>query len=87
MFMLDYLKNYYIFMLILMVLSFLVPKEEYKVYIQFFVGIFMMVLLLEPVLELLTMDNPSFIYQIFEELNEKIEEVSNEFVLFEREKE
>lgn len=74
-------------MLILMVLSFLVPKEEYKVYIQFFVGIFMMVLLLEPVLELLTMDNPSFIYQIFEELNEKIEEVSNEFVLFEREKE
>ena len=70
-----------------MVLSFLVPKEEYKVYIQFFVGIFMMVLLLEPVLELLTMDNPSFIYQIFEELNEKIEEVSNEFVLFEREKE
>ena len=85
--MLDYLKNYYIFMLILMVLSFLVPKEEYKVYIQFFVGIFMMVLLLEPVLELLTMDNPSFIYQIFEELNEKIEEVSNEFVLFEREKE
>lgn len=85
--MLEYLKNYYIFMLILMVLSFLVPKEEYKVYIQFFVGIFMMVLLLEPVLELLTMDNPSFIYQIFEELNEKIEEVSNEFVLFEREKE
>ena len=87
MFMLEYLKNYYIFMLILMVLSFLVPKEEYKVYIQFFVGIFMMVLLLEPVLELLTMDNPSFIYQIFEELNEKIEEVSNEFVFFEREKE
>ena len=85
--MLEYLKNYYIFMLILMVLSFLVPKEEYKVYIQFFVGIFMMVLLLEPVLELLTMDNPSVIYQIFEELNEKIEEVSNEFVFFEREKE
>ena len=85
--MLEYLKKYYIFMLILMVLSFLVPKDEYKVYIQFFVGVFMMVLLLEPVLELLTMEDPSFIYQIFEELNEKIEEVSHEFVFFEGEKE
>lgn len=85
--MLEYLKNYYVFMLILMVLSFLVPKEEYKVYIQFFVGIFMMMLLLEPVLELLTMENPSFIYQIFEELNEKIEEVSHEFVFFKGEEE
>lgn len=85
--MLEYLKNYYIFMLILMVLSFLVPKEEYKVYIQFFVGIFMLVLLLEPVLEFLTMEDPSVIYEIFGELNEKIEEVSHEFVFFEGEEE
>ena len=77
--MLEYLKNYYIFMLILMVLSFLVPKEEYKVYIQFFIGIFMLVLLLEPVLEVLTMEDPSAIYQIFESINEKIQEVSREF--------
>lgn len=81
--MLDYLKNYYIFMLILMVLSFLVPKEEYKVYIQFFIGIFMLVLLLEPVLELLTMEDPSAIYEIFEIINEKIQEVSREFVFSE----
>ena len=81
--MLDYLKNYYIFMLRLMVLSFLVPKEEYKVYIQFFIGIFMLVLLLEPVLELLTMEDPSAIYEIFEIINEKIQEVSREFVFSE----
>lgn len=81
--MLEYLKNYYIFMLILMVLSFLVPKEEYKVYIQFFIGIFMLVLLLEPVLEVLTMEDPSSIYQIFESINEKIQEVSREFVFSE----
>ena len=48
--MLDFLKNYYVFMLVLMVLSYLVPKEEYKVYIQFFIGIFVIVLLLEPIL-------------------------------------
>ena len=38
--MLEFLKKFYIFMLILMVFSYLVPKEEYKKYIQFFIGIF-----------------------------------------------
>ena len=83
--MLDYLKNYYVFMLILMVMSYLVPKEEYKVYIQFFIGIFMIVLLLEPVLELLTMKEPALIYEVFDELNKKIEEVSFEHFFFEGE--
>ena len=83
--MFEYLKNYYIFMLILMVLSYLVPKEEYKVYIQFFIGVFMLVLLLEPILELLTMEEPTLIYEVFEEINKKIEEVSHEFIFFEGE--
>ena len=81
--MFEYLKNYYIFMLIFMVLSFLVPKDEYKVYIQFFVGIFMVALLLEPILELLMAQDASDLYRIFEELNRKIEEVSREFIFFE----
>ena len=83
--MLEYLKNYYIFMLILMILSYMVPKDEYKAYIQFFVGVFMLVILLKPILELLTMDNQNLIYEIFEEINEKIEGVSHEFVFFEGE--
>jgi hypothetical protein len=66
-----------------MVLSFLVPKDEYKVYIQFFVGIFMVALLLEPILELLMAQDASDLYRIFEELNRKIEEVSREFIFFE----
>jgi len=81
--MLDFLKNYYVFMLILMVLSYLVPKEEYKVYIHFFIGIFVIVLLLEPILELLTLKDPTLIYKVFEELNKKIEEVSFEYFIFE----
>ncbi len=83
--MLDFLKNYYVFMLILMVMSYLVPKEEYKVYIQFFIGIFMVVLLLEPVLEFLTMNEPALIYEVFDELNKRIEEVSFEHFFFEGE--
>lgn len=83
--MLEFLKNYYVFILILMVMSYLVPKDEYKVYIQFFVGIFVIVLLLKPVLEILTMEEPTLIYEVFEEINKKVEEVSFEHFFFEGE--
>lgn len=72
--MLEFLKNYYVFMLILMVFSYLVPKNEYKSYVQFFIGIFVIVLFLKPVLQLFTIENPTLIYQVFEELNQEIEE-------------
>ena len=65
-------------MLVLMVFSFLVPKEEYKSYIQFFVGIFLIVLLLKPVLELFTIEEPTMIYEVFEELNMQIENIDLE---------
>jgi len=92
--MLELLKNYYIFMLILMVFSYLVPKENYKVYIQFFIGIFMIVLFLKPILEILTLDNPSFVTDVFEKLNTQIEQIDAknvegenifEYFFFERE--
>lgn len=85
--MLDFLKNYYVFMLILMVVSFLVPKEEYKAYIQFFISIFVIVLLIKPVLELFTMDNPSLIYDVFGDFNTQFEQfevdLSEEETIFE----
>ena len=65
-------------MLILMVLSYLVPKEEYKKYIQFFIGIFVVVLLLKPVLEFFTVDNPTRIYEMFESFNEQMNELEFE---------
>lgn len=76
--MLAFLKNYYVFMLILLVLSYLVPKEAYKKYLQFFIGIFIVVLFLEPVLELFTMDNPMRIYEVFEPFNRQMEELDLE---------
>lgn len=62
-------------MLILMVFSYLVPKEEYKKYIQFFIGVFVVVLLLKPVLELIYMSNPERIFEVFDSFNEQIKEV------------
>lgn len=76
--MLEYLKNYYVFMLVLIVFSFLVPKDEYKGYLQFFVSIFLIVLFLKPVLELLTLDEPTLIYDIFSDMNQQIEEFNIE---------
>ena len=61
-----------------MVFSFLVPREDYKAYIQFFVGIFLIVLLLKPVLTFLTLKNPAMIYEVFEEMNQQIEKVDLE---------
>lgn len=76
--MLEFLKNYYVFMLILLVLSYLVPKEEYKKYLQFFIGIFVVVLFLKPVLEFFTMDNPMRIHEVFEPFNRQMEELEFE---------
>ncbi len=76
--MLEYLKNYYIFMLILMVVSFLVPKDSYKLYIQFFTGVFLLAVLLEPVLMFLTEENTEYIYDFFKEINKELEGVSFE---------
>lgn len=72
--MLDFLKNYYVFMLILMVFSYLVPKDTYKTYMQFFIGVFVVVLFLRPVLEFFTTDNPSLVYQVFGNFNTQLEE-------------
>ena len=72
--MLEFLKNYYVFMLILMVFSYLVPKEEYKAYMQFFIGIFMVVLFLKPVLEFFSTDNPNFVYEVFKNFDLQLEQ-------------
>ena len=84
--MLEFLKNYYIFMLILMIFSYLVPREEYKKYIQFFIGIFVVVMFLEPVLAFFTIDDPERIYEIFESFNEQIKELDYEYFIFKGER-
>ena len=72
--MLDFLKNYYVCMLVLMVFSYLVPKEEYKAYIQFFIGICVVVLFLKPVLEFFTMEHPTLVHEVFADFNRQLEQ-------------
>ena len=73
--MLEFLKNYYVLMLVLMVFSYLVPKEEYKVYIQFFVSVFIIVLLLRPIMEISAIKDADSFYKVFEQFSQQIEEL------------
>lgn len=46
---LSLFKSYFVLMLLLLMLSYLAPKDSYKKYFQFFIGAWMCVLLLKPV--------------------------------------
>lgn len=76
--MLEFLKNYYVFMLVLMVFSYLVPKEDYKAYIQFFISVFMIVLLLRPVLKIFMTNDLEGFYEMFEVFSTQIESLDVE---------
>jgi len=76
--MFEIIKEYYVFALLLLIFSFLVPREDYKSYIQFFIGIFVIVLLLRPVLKILTINQPSALEDIFSSFNTYIEEIELE---------
>ena len=71
--MLEFLKNYYVLMLVLIVFSYLVPKEEYKIYIQFFVSVFIIVLLLNPVMEFFSINDTESFYEIFQQFYQQID--------------
>lgn len=76
--MLELLKDYYVFMLIIMVLSYLVPKNEYKAYIHFFIGIFLVVLFLKPLLEIFYTNDFSYLSKLFSDMNAYIEHIDYE---------
>ena len=71
--MIEIIKELYIFALLLLVFSYLVPKEEYKSYIQFFIGIFLIVVILKPVLQFVTNSDSTTLYEIFKGFNEQLE--------------
>lgn len=75
--MLEIIKELYVFALLLLVFSYLVPKEEYKSYIQFFIGIFLIVVILKPILTMVMHDNASAVYEIFDGFNGRLKQMEN----------
>ena len=45
---LDFVKNYFLLMLILFLLSYLAPKEEYRKYFDYFISILVIAILIQP---------------------------------------
>ena len=70
---LEILKSYFALALVLLVFSYLMPKEDYRKYMQFFVGIFLTVIILRPVADWILDEDTPMIH--LEELQQQLEEI------------
>ena len=53
---LDLVRNYFIFLLVLYLISYLAPQESYRRYFHFFISVLMVAVLMKPVLGFLQKD-------------------------------
>ena len=72
---LEFVRGYFIFMLILFLFSYLVPKDAYKKYFQFFIGVLVAAILLRPVIRLFTDDSRQEVEKEIDMLREEIEQL------------
>lgn len=72
---LEFVKNYFIFMLILFLFSYLVPKENYRKYFNFFIGVLMAAVLIRPVLVFISSDTKNEMKKTLEEIEEKLSDL------------
>ena len=69
---LNFVKQYFIFMLLLFVFSYLVPKENYRRYFNFFISVMMVAALLFPLLQISEKEVAEQTKARLEEIEEKI---------------
>lgn len=74
----TFVKDYFVFLLLLQMVSYLTPKENYKKYMQFFTGALMAIVLLKPVLSWMDSSYDVHSYKPFDEMMEQLEQI--EFV-------
>lgn len=70
---LSFIRDYFIFMMILFLFSYLTPKEDYKKYFQFFIGVLMVAILMRPVFALLGEDREAEVRARVERLMQECE--------------
>lgn len=71
---LNFVQDYFVFMLVLFVFSYLVPGESYRKYFQYFIGALMVVILLKP---LLSFGNGAYRNEFRQELTHIEKELSD----------
>lgn len=72
---LEFVKNYFIFMLVLFLFSYLVPKENYRKYFNFFIGVLMAAVLVRPILVFVNSDAKREMKKTLEEIEEKLSDL------------
>lgn len=72
---LEFIKNYFIFMLILFLFSYLVPKENYRKYFNFFIGVLMAAVLIQPFLVFVSSDSKKEMESTLREIEEKLSDL------------
>lgn len=72
---LEMVKSYFLMMLLLVLFSYMMPKESYKKYVQFFIGVMMAVFLLKPVVSWMGANNKEVVYKNYEELTKQLAEI------------
>lgn len=71
---LEFVKNYFIFLLLLLLFSYLAPKKEYRKYLHFFISALMIAVLLKPIFTFLSKDARMETRQQLEEIYGQLEE-------------
>lgn len=69
----EFVKNYFVFLLVLYLFSYLTPKESYQKYFRFFVSALMVAVLLKPVLGFLNRDVQKDARQQLEIITDELE--------------
>lgn len=69
----DYLKNYFVLSFMLMIVSYLLPREEYKKYFQFIAAVIVTAVIFAPVMDKLF--NKNLNNDSFRELTNKIQKI------------
>lgn len=74
----EFVKNYFIFLLVLYLFSYLAPKESYRKYFRFFVSALMIAVLMKPVLGALGSDAGETVRGQMDEIIEQMQQQTYE---------
>lgn len=75
---LSVIKGYFVFAIILLVFSYLVPKQSYRKYFQFFISVLMVVILFQPVFSWMQKEDTQFVYENLEKITKRLDEIEFE---------
>ena len=75
---LQFVQEYFVFMLVLFLISYLVPRESYQKYFHFFIGALMVAVLMEPILSFFHKDARQEFHRELEKIEKNLSDIEYE---------